>query len=675
MANRLIDEQSPYLLQHAHNPVNWYPWGDEAFEVAARENKPVIVSIGYAACHWCHVMERESFEDETTAAFMNEHFINIKVDREEHPDVDHLYMDAVQAITQQGGWPLNVFVSPERVPFYGGTYFPPRPLYGRASWMQVLQQISNVWTNEHGEVETQTNQMLGYLKQISEVAFSKAATWTAADCRLVADTMLTSADKELGGFGSAPKFPGTMSITYLLEHYNYTGYEPALKQALRSLDAMADGGIYDQLGGGFARYSTDARWLAPHFEKMLYDNALLVMAYADAYTITRNERYKLIVSETIDFVNRELVNEQGGFYCALDADSEGVEGKFYTFTWDEWQAVTGGDEVAEQYFGIVPEGNWEHTNILHIAASVSAVATAHNMSEEEVLQRIDIVKQKLWAQRETRIRPATDDKSLLSWNALMNMALSKAGQVFGNEKYTAQATQHMHWMTQAYLAENRWQHTWKNGVAKIPAKLDDYACLIAAMLQLSSITADTQWIVKAAGLIEIVQAEFLHDNKSFFYYSSVLQTDIPVRKTDLYDAALPSANSIMASNLILAGMLMERSDWVEQGQYLLRQMQGAATRYGTSFANWAVYGQRMAAGYRTAVVAGNDALSLQSAIMDNYHPHVYYLAQVQATDGGVPLLHDKFNIAENSVYVCDATSCMAPEKDINAIESLLKNKL
>src|SRR6185312_1175294 len=324
MANRLINEQSPYLLQHAHNPVAWYPWGDEAFERAKAEHKPVIVSIGYAACHWCHVMEHESFEDEDTAAYMNEHFVCIKVDREEHPDVDHLYMDAVQAISGNGGWPLNVFVTPERAPFYGGTYYPPRPAYSRPSWMQLLQRMTQIWTEQPEEAATQAAQMLQHLKQASLKTFTATGPGPDKETpKKIAESLLKQADKEKGGFGNAPKFPGTMAISFLLEHYHFTGNEQALKHALLSLDAMINGGIYDQLYGGFARYSTDREWLAPHFEKMLYDNALLVCTLADAYSITKDIKYKLIIEETLGFAERELMDKTGGYYCAIDADSEG----------------------------------------------------------------------------------------------------------------------------------------------------------------------------------------------------------------------------------------------------------------------------------------------------------------------------------------------------------------
>ncbi|HEY9177750.1 MAG TPA: thioredoxin domain-containing protein [Flavipsychrobacter sp.] len=674
MANKLIGEQSPYLLQHAHNPVDWYPWGDEAFERAKRENKPVLVSIGYAACHWCHVMERESFENEATAGYMNEHFINIKVDREEHPDVDHLYMDAVQAISQQGGWPLNVFVTPDRVPFYGGTYYPPQPLYGRPSWLQVLQRMHEVWTNQQGEIESQTEQMLNYLKQLSVVAMGRADEWGESTCRTVADNMLAAADKEYGGFGNAPKFPAATVILYLLEHYHYTGYQPALDQAIRSLDAMAEGGIYDQLGGGFARYSTDKYWLAPHFEKMLYDNALLIVSYAAGYAVTGKQLYRTVVEETITFVNRELRSPDGGFYCALDADSEGEEGKFYTWTWDEWLAVTGGDGLAEKYFGIEKQGNWEGTNILHVSESLDKLAKEFSLTEDKAEQHINNVKKRLLQARESRVRPATDDKCLLAWNALMNLALTKAGQLLGSSTYVEQAERHMSWMLESYLHEGRLMHTWKNGAAKIDAKLDDYAYLIAAMLQLAHASGDNSLVVKASAFADITEREFLHDDKTFFYYSSVQQTDIPVRKTDLYDGSTPSANSIMAANLIWIGMLMESSARAEQGRYMLNSIQGNVIRYATSFSAWAIGGQRLAAGYTSIVIAGDGAAAVLKELDEEYVPNTLAITAKEG-DVGVPLLTGKHSVGALKVYVCDVEACRLVTEDIGRVKQMLANKL
>ncbi len=681
MANRLIDEQSPYLQQHAHNPVDWYPWGDEAFERAKKEHKPVIVSIGYAACHWCHVMEHESFEDGETAAFMNAHFVCIKVDREEHPDVDHMYMDAVQAIGGSGGWPLNVFVTPDRAPFYGGTYYPPRPAYNRPSWKQLLGRMTEIWEHQYDEVTGQAEQMIKHLKQASQALQSgeRETERRAHDKEAagkVADNLLKMADKEWGGFGNAPKFPGTMAISFLLEHYHYTKYEPALKQALRSLDAMIEGGIYDQLGGGFARYSTDREWLAPHFEKMLYDNALLVVSLCDAYSITKDKRYKKIVDETIAFAERELKDKSGGYYCALDADSEGVEGKFYTWTWDEWslglaQSFGGArdgthdaKEIEEQYFGVKREGNWEGTNILHVSKSMQEVADENGVTLGEAEERIRVAKEKLLAIRSKRIRPQTDDKCLLSWNALMSIALSKAGIVLSEEGYLARATAHMEWMLDCFVVNGELKHTWKNGVAKIPAKLDDYAYLVQALLQLASATGENKWVVIANGFMETVVNEF-STGDGLFYYTASTQKDIPVRKVDTYDGATPSANALMAHNLWLCGMCMERSEWVEQSGRMLLQMHDTIIRHSYSFGYWAILMQRKMRGMKTIICCGKEAALARSKIQSNYLPGAYLLTYRKEISE-LPILEKKYFGDKLSIFVCSEQACLSPVSSVEA---------
>lgn len=674
MANRLIHEQSPYLLQHAHNPVDWYPWGNEPFERAKNENKPVLVSIGYAACHWCHVMEGESFENEAVAAYMNEHFICIKVDREEHPDVDHLYMDAVQAISGSGGWPLNAFVTPDRLPFYGGTYFPPVQAYGRMSWLQILQKIHEIWTNQYDEIAMQSNQMLQHLKQASLIGTaSEGKKWDMDTCRSIATTMLAQADKEFGGFGRAPKFPGTMTISYLLEHYHFTKHEESLQQALLSLDAMINGGIYDQAGGGFARYATDDKWLIPHFEKMLYDNALLVLSLCDAYKLTKNARYKAIVEETIAFAERELKASSGGYYSALDADSEGVEGKFYTWTWEEWADLFGEkDEVLMSYFGVSEEGNWEHTNILHEAKSMALVAQETGLTEAKVAERIQAAKHVIFEKRAGRVRPLTDDKSLLSWNALMNLALTKAADTFTDDNYKVRAAEHMQWMLGNFHADGQLMHVWKQGRARITANLDDYAYLVQAMLQLASLTGDNDLILKADDLTSIVMKNFLHESGNFFYYTSVLQTDIPVRKVDMYDGATPSANAVMAHNMLLLGIVMERTSLLEAAYDMLLRMSGTVMRYANSFAYWAQLLQRYAAGLKVVVIAGDDAIAASRQMKEHYFPQAYPLI-VEKEMCEVPVLCNKFLTTGLSIFVCTEQACLPPTTNTDKALQLINS--
>jgi uncharacterized protein YyaL (SSP411 family) len=487
MPNQLIHEQSPYLLQHAHNPVDWQPWGEAAFARAKSENKPLIVSIGYSACHWCHVMEHESFEDAATAEFMNAHFINVKVDREEYPEVDDFYMTAVQAISGSGGWPLNVFVTPEKLPFYGGTYFPPIPAHGRPSWKQLMQRMAEVWQNKPEEIAQQAQQMLAYLQNAAKVsAKSELEEWIIDDTQKAAAIMLQQADKVNGGFGRAPKFPSTMSIQFLLEHYHFTRNEDALEHALLSLNKMIAGGLYDQIGGGFSRYSVDEIWLVPHFEKMLYDNAMLLNVLCDAFVLTRDKQYKDVIEQTIEFLWREMKQKDAGFYSALDADSEGVEGKYYTFSFEEFHAVLpDAPDYIAGYFGIEKWGNWEHTNILHRSKSLEQIARQNSIKVNDVELEIEQAKRALFAARNSRIRPGTDDKILLSWNALLNTSLSKASVALSHPQYAEYAAQHMDWMLQHFDLDNSPKHIWKAGLARITANLDDLANLVQSLIQLS----------------------------------------------------------------------------------------------------------------------------------------------------------------------------------------------
>jgi uncharacterized protein YyaL (SSP411 family) len=416
--NHLIKETSPYLLQHAHNPVDWYPWGEEALEKARSADKPILVSIGYSACHWCHVMERESFEDEDTAALMNEHFVNIKIDREERPDLDHIYMDAVQAMTGSGGWPLNVFLTPKLKPFFGGTYFPPARAFNRSSWKEVITAVASAYKNKKSEIEEQAETLLKHLVEANNLQNGGGIIELASErpsLQAIADNLLKTADKEWGGFGNPPKFPHTFSILYLIRHYHFSGHKPSLDHALLSLDKLMMGGIYDQLGGGFARYATDRRWQIPHFEKMLYDNALLLEAFTEAYQLTKKKQYADVIRETIGFLQREMMSPEGGFYSALDADSEGVEGKYYTWDINEVKTLLDDDsEVFCEVFDVSDSGNWEQTNILWMPQSLQKLS---DVQSGERATRLKESKEKLFAARQKRVRPGLDDKVILCWNA------------------------------------------------------------------------------------------------------------------------------------------------------------------------------------------------------------------------------------------------------------------
>ncbi|HTN46979.1 MAG TPA: thioredoxin domain-containing protein [Flavipsychrobacter sp.] len=671
MANKLMGEQSLYLQQHAHNPVDWYPWGDEAFELAKKENKPVIVSIGYAACHWCHVMEHESFEDAVTAAYMNEHFINIKVDREEHPDVDQMYMDAVQAISGSGGWPLNVFVTPDKIPFYGGTYYPPQPAYSRPSWMQLMQRMTEIWTQRPEEIQAQSEQMLTFLKNASRIGFKPGnIVWEKKNADEIAENLLRHADKKQGGFGNAPKFPQTMAIQYLLEHYHYTKHEASLQQALLSLDKMMEGGIYDQLGGGFARYSTDADWLAPHFEKMLYDNALLLKVYCTAYRLTKQSKYKTVIEETITFAERELKDESGIYYSALDADSEGIEGKFYTWTWDEWNAVFKEEEdMLKDYFGVKELGNWEHTNILHVALNINEIAAKRGISKEVVEQRIAEGKKRLLAWREKKIRPATDDKSLLSWNALMNTALVDAGIALSDMQYLDRAREHMNLLLANFTENGSLRHVWKQGKARIDASLEDYATLIQALLQLGSATGDATCILEANRYAETVMHDFLQEDGVLFYYSAAHSKNVPVRKIDLYDGALPSANALMAYNLSVLGRCMGRNMWIEQSDQMLQQLHQAAAKHSLSFAFWSLQMQRAAYGLKTVLLTGEERTAFKIEFDKVLLPHTFIFSTTGEAE--IPLTADKKNRKESFIFVCTEDACYPPVSDVSQAIDLI----
>jgi len=674
--NHLINETSPYLLQHAHNPVNWYAWNDEALQKAKQENKPILVSIGYAACHWCHVMERESFENETTAAIMNEHFINIKIDREERPDIDYIYMDAVQAMTGSGGWPLNVFLTPEAKPFYGGTYFPPQRAFNRPSWQETLYSVMQAFRERRHEINAQAENLTEHLLQSNlfgqqkaeqEEIFSRQKTEEAYQ------NILKQADREWGGFGRAPKFPQTFSIQFLLRYHFITGSKQALQQASLSLDKMIEGGIYDQVGGGFARYSTDTEWLAPHFEKMLYDNALLVSALSEAYQLTKKPRYKEVIEETIGFVQRELMHERGGFFAALDADSEGVEGKFYVWQLQEVKEILGNDaDIFCDYYDITANGNWEHTSILRVKKPLKVFAAEKKMNPDELKKILGEGIKKLLGQRSKRIRPLLDDKIILGWNALMNTAASKAFAATGTEEYRRLAINNMQFLLSAFTAghPHEFHHTWKNDVAKYPAFLDDYAFLIEALLHLQEITADSQWLEKAKSICEGVQQNFKEQGTPYFFYTPSGQQDVIVRKKEVNDGAVPSGNSVMAYNLYRLGILLDRPEWKQQSLDMTASLGNAITRYPTSFGNWACLLHEIVEGTNEIAILGNGFSDLHSEILSIYIPNRVLMASA-LPDSRFPLLAGKAASTPPSAWLCRNYSCQLPVFSAKDLISLI----
>jgi len=676
MPNNLINETSPYLLQHANNPVNWYPWGNEALQKAERENKPILVSIGYAACHWCHVMEKESFEDESTAALMNEKFVNIKIDREERPDLDHIYMEAVQAIEGNGGWPLNVFLTPGKKPFYGGTYFPPQPAYNRASWKDVLKGVSEAFESRREEIEKQAENLTHHLEASNNFGIGGSAgdaLFDTDEIREMATNVLNTADKVHGGFGRAPKFPQTFTIRFLLHNYFYTGNNDALKQACLSLDKMIDGGLNDQIGGGFARYSTDETWLVPHFEKMLYDNALLVMALSEAYQATSNEKYSKAIETTLDFAERELLSPEGGFYSAIDADSEGVEGKFYVWSTAEIESVLGDDAyVFNRYYNVTENGNWEHTNILHITLPLDEFGRSNNVAPEELRIILDRSKDKLLLQRGKRVRPLTDDKILLGWNAMMNTAYSKAFSATGIEKYRILAVRNMKFLLGKFSEgeDGNFLHTYKNGHAKYPAFLDDYSQLIHALIHLQEITADSTYLGKVKTLVKWCFKHFSDDETGYFYFTNDQQDDVIVRKKELYDGAVPSGNSLMAWNLYYSGVVYDNAEWRERAVKMGTGLRDVVKKYPGSFGVWAMLMQSISKGIPEIAVLGGNLDLVIKEILRTFIP--FRIVQSSPTDTrDFPLLSGKTSSTTPMIYLCKDYSCQTPVNEVSVFRKML----
>lgn len=676
MSNRLIHETSPYLRQHAHNPVDWYPWGDEALARARAENKPILVSIGYSACHWCHVMERESFEDAAVAAFMNEHFVNIKIDREERPDLDHIYMDAVQAMTGSGGWPLNVFLTPDKKPFYGGTYFPPRRIYNRPSWMDVLTGVAGAFAEKYEEIEQQAKNLTDYLNNANSIGGGSAAGRADKDqLDIITANLLRQADRKSGGFGSAPKFPQTFSILYLLRYAALSGDREAEKQAVFSLDCMQRGGIYDQIGGGFARYSVDNEWLVPHFEKMLYDNALLVSALSEAYLSTGITSFEKTIRATIRFLNREMKDPNGGYYAALDADSEGVEGKFYVWTYEEFVNVAGEDgALMARYFGVTPEGNWEHTNILHIPLSGPEFASEIGIGSEELEEKIRRVSEKLMHHRDHRVRPGLDDKILLGWNGLMLSALCHAAAALGDDDLLNQAEELARFLSRTFLKNDATAfHSCQNGKPRFPAFLDDYASWIEGLIGLYECSGKVEWIDLAEKLTETVIRLFSDEEGLFFFYTAAGQDDVIIRKKEMYDGAQPSGNALMCTNLKKLGFILGKPAWEERAEAMLNAYQSTVVRYPSSFGVWASGLLGQVYGYKEVVVRGEGYERLRKELLKVYVP-LRILCSGPDPEGKIPILEGKPEQGETKIYVCENYACRAPVNTVSAYSQLVRNQ-
>jgi uncharacterized protein YyaL (SSP411 family) len=676
--NHLEGQSSPYLLQHLYNPVDWYPWGDDAIEKARTENKPIFLSIGYSACHWCHVMERESFENASIALLLNEDFVSIKVDREELPDVDDVYMTFVQAYTGSGGWPLTAFLTPDLKPFFGGTYFPPDDNQGRPGFAHILTRIADLWRDEQAQVIANAQHIVEQLRDNTAPIIPDDTT---LDKDLVDDAardLLNSFDRKWGGFGDAPKFPSGASIQILLRQFHRTGEQPLLDAASHTLDRMAYGGIYDQLGGGFARYSVDDQWLVPHFEKMLYDNALLVPAYLDAWQLTGNPEYARIVRETLDYVMRDMTDESGGFCAAEDADSEGVEGKFYVWDKQEIESLLDADSAGliKAFYGTSDYGNFEGHNILHVPVPPATFAAEHNYDLDALWSQLEAPRQALLARREQRIHPGKDQKVLASWNGLMIAAFARAAQVLDDSRYRDAAVRAAGFIRDEMLDGTALLHVYCGGAQKIPGYVDDYAAVAIAMTDVYEATSDASWLHLAGELIDAMLARF-HDNATnTFFLTTSAHSNLYMRPQPTYDGAVPSGNSLATMAMLRLSYYLDRADW--------RTLAIDALGAGSDMMKQAPRGfmnQLLTVDYHLhppAEIAilgcGAEADAMRRVVNSTFVPNRILVAADSAID--LPLLQGKEMIdGKPTAFVCRNYACQLPVTTPDALAEQLRSLL
>jgi uncharacterized protein YyaL (SSP411 family) len=671
MPNRLQHETSPYLLQHQDNPVDWFPWGQEAFEKARAEDKPILLSVGYSACHWCHVMAHESFEDETTAKLMNDLFINIKVDREERPDVDSIYMNAVQAMTGSGGWPMTVVMTHEGKPFFGGTYFPLDDHFGRPSFKRVLLGLAEAWKNQRSEIEESADTVKQYLQRL--VNLSDTGELSADILSEALAHLSKTFDTRYGGFGSAPKFPPHSALRWLLRQKD----DISRNMAYTTLDHMALGGIYDQIGGGFARYSVDAIWLVPHFEKMLYDNAQLVRRYTEAYAQTQNALYKKVIAETLAFVLRELTSPEGGFYSALDADSEGEEGKFYV--WDEEEiddALGENAALAKRYFGVSKTGNFEGKTILERSYPEAAIREQFGLSQDDLEKKLTHIKAILLEARARRIRPGLDDKILTSWNGLMLAAFADAGRILKCKDYIEVAKRNAQFLRANTCKDGRLLHSYKHGIAKIPGLLEDYAYLGLGLLSLYRTTLDSQWMVWALELAEVIIQHFADANGGFFSTADDAEALI-IRPKNYFDSPMPSENAATAEFLLTLSRYTGNASWESLVVKTLRSMTEAMRKQPNGFASLlCVLEILLKPSKEIAVFASGEEAEGFLKVIENQRLQDVCIALVEHEDNPLiakcPFLQQRGRIdGKATVYVCESGVCKLPVTTTEALRQLL----
>lgn len=664
-SNRLIDESSPYLLQHAYNPVDWFPWGEKAFSKAKAENKLVIVSIGYSACHWCHVMEHESFEDEEAAKVMNNRFVNIKVDREERPDVDQVYMNAVQLMSGRGGWPLNCIVLPDGRPIWGGTYF------RREQWIQQLNSVADVYAQEPKKVGEYAEQLTQGVRQSDLVVLNEnEAQFNNSQLRGAFNSWSTDFDAMDGGTDRAPKFPIPNNYEFLLRYAHLSDDDRALSQVKLTLDKIAYGGIYDHLGGGITRYSTDKKWKVPHFEKMLYDNGQIVSLYCEAYQKFQLEDYKNLVYDTLAFVERELYSDDGAFYSALDADSEGEEGKFYVWKKEELVTLLQNDyELFADYYNINDRGYWEDGNyILLRHDSDEMVADRNQLSLTELRKRIGKCKDVLMQHRSTRVRPGLDDKSLTSWNGLMLKGFVDAYLTFGNSHFLDLARANAEFIVKKQQrADGGLNHSYKEGRSTINAYLEDYAFAIDAFLKLYEATFEEEWLNHAQAWMDYSIQHFQDDASGMFFFTSDEDPPLIARKMEINDNVIPASNSVMANNLFLLGHHLNRKDYLDNATQMLNNVVDDVNRYPSGYSNWLNLLLKQIYPFYEVAIVGEEALGKSLELREKYQPNKLICGSVQQSS--LPLLEKRFNKGQTRIFVCENKVCQAPtEETVKALE-------
>lgn len=668
--NELIHETSPYLLQHAHNPVNWKPWGVKALNQAKSENKLLLISIGYSACHWCHVMEHESFEDAEVARVMNEHFVCIKIDREERPDIDHIYMTAVQLLTGRGGWPLNCIALPDGRPIWGGTYFP------KDSWVEALTAVSVFYSENPEKTEEYAAKMHLGIEQNSLTSVSNSQTNSDP---LLLPALLSKwgnqFDAKNGGTKGAPKFMIPNNWQFLLRA-GYQFQDKKISDHVKlTLQKMAFGGLYDQIGGGFARYSTDEIWKVPHFEKMLYDNAQLLGLYANAFKTDPDPIYRQVIEETVEFLKRELLSPEYGFYSALDADSEGEEGKFYVWTKTELEQILSSDfELFSNYYNVNSLGFWEHNQYILLRTEENeSFATSYQLQEEELDVKLKNWKSLLLAEREKRVRPGLDDKILASWNAMAITGLLSCYNALGENEYLELALKNAMFLKSKMIgSDGRLLRSYKNNQAKISGFLEDYAFVIEAFTALFESTGGKNWLDEAASLTEITITEFYDSEKSFFSFTSTDQKDLISRTYEIHDNVIPASNSVMAKNLFRLSYLLDRPEYLKTSRKMLDLVSGNMADYPSGYSNWSQLMLDITGTHFEVAIVGENALNLLKGLQINYLPQVVFCAGTSEND--LPLLANRFSKGKTPIYICQDNSCQLPVETVEEALTLIRKK-